>query len=219
MQEIFLAPELSATSRMDRIWIIGLACPSPVRLVPWRFRRTRQSACGRLSGLGGRLLDPDASGDHLPDPPALARREGPALHNLHHVAHAALLLLVVGHEPGGLLDKALVERVLDEPLDGDHDCLRHPVAGDHAHLYRSMASLLRHSYAPAFPAAARSSSRDRSLVLTRARSRRAARILCGFSTRPTASWQRRSNSRLVRSCSSRCNSSSGMSRNLLDFIC
>src|SRR5262245_2724121 len=88
MQEIFRAPELSATSRMDRIWIMARLSTSFARL-PGRPRSP--------AGLGG-LVHLHAAGDDPRDAPPLAGRQRPAFHDLDGVPDPALAPLVVRHE-------------------------------------------------------------------------------------------------------------------------
>src|SRR5262245_6849360 len=128
MQEIFLAPELSATSRIVRIWIIGR---SSLRL-------------------GGRAL---AALDDAAHAPALARGQRTRLHDLDGVADLAVVRLVVGHELRLPPDVPLVELVADDPVDPDDDRLVGLVRHDHAGLRRPPPDdLLRHD---AFPSRSR----------------------------------------------------------------
>src|SRR5262252_3958535 len=117
MHWAFFAPELSATSSIVLGWIMT---PFPSRL-----RR---------------------AGQHLADPPALVPRKGARLLDQHAVPDLARVGLVVGLEPLGPRDDALVARMAVHALDEDDARLRHLVAHDH-----SLASLL-HVSSPLTPA-------------------------------------------------------------------
>src|SRR6266850_4465443 len=102
MTAILRAPELSATSRIDRIWI--MAC----------------------------LLDLHRFSHDLFQRPTLAAAERTRLDDLDHVADLRRVLLVVDHElrraPLGLA----VHPVAHLPFDGDDATLLHPIADDDA---------------------------------------------------------------------------------------
>src|SRR6187200_2835486 len=109
MTAILRAPELSATSRIDRIWIMGFSCQSGAA---WRLDRLRLLHNARH------------------DPP-LAGRQRPGWHHGHLVAHAGVLL-VVRHEPRGQPELLAVEALAHLALDGDDHALGHLVADDPA---------------------------------------------------------------------------------------
>src|SRR5262245_39944193 len=102
MTAIFRAPELSATSRMERIWIIVTSSD---------FLR---------------LLD-----DARHDPP-LATAHRPALDDGHAVADGGVAGLVVGHELRRPALRLAVHVVPDLPLDSHDDGLLHLVADHNA---------------------------------------------------------------------------------------
>src|SRR5436309_2079375 len=123
MIAILRAPELSATSRIDRIWIM-----------------TASPGAGRSSFLPVPPLLPFPPSSHfrrLPhDPrerPALAPAERPRLHNRDGIARLRLVLLVVHHERRRAALRLAVQPVAHLPLDGDDDALLHLVADDDAH--------------------------------------------------------------------------------------
>src|SRR5438034_3165127 len=122
MIAILRAPELSATSRIDRIWIMT---GSP-----------RQRRSGTSSKPGGKNLGHLAyqtfpthqTSLHFRrlahDPrqrPALPAAERPALDNRHGVADLGFVLLVVHHEGRRAALGLAVEPVPHLPLDGDDD--------------------------------------------------------------------------------------------------
>src|SRR5438552_3907191 len=98
MMAILRAPELSATSRIDRIWIMAAS------------------------------LYLDRPPHHAFERPALPATERPRLDDGDHVADLRFALLVVDHElrrpPLGLA----VQAVPHLPLDRDDDALLHLVA-------------------------------------------------------------------------------------------
>src|SRR5262245_8791228 len=139
MQEIFFAPELSATSRMVRIWIMT--------------RSSLRLGCCALAAL-----------DDPPHPPALARRQRTGLHDLDRVPDLAVVGLVVGHELGLPPDVPLVELVPDDPVHAHDDRLVGLVRHDDPRLGRPPPDdVLRHD---AFPSRSRRtvSSRASSLL-------------------------------------------------------
>src|SRR4029450_8445676 len=90
MQEMRLAPELSATSRIVLIWIMAFLLP-PARL-PLPPRAAPPTPPARSP--------PPRPPPPPPPPPALAGGQRPRLHDLHDVARLAGVLLVVGQELG-----------------------------------------------------------------------------------------------------------------------
>src|SRR2546422_8378106 len=181
MQEILFAPELSATSRIVRIWIMSFSSrPS------WPRRRALRAWRRLIRSLFQDLLD------H----PALVPGQRARLLDAHPVADLALVLLVVGHEAGPRFQIFAVHPVHDQPPDLDHDRLVHGVA-DHEPFLLELATphgalalqLLRHYSLPA--------ARDDTpavfsciTVRTRASSLRSSRIFCGLSAWPVAFWKR-----------------------------
>src|SRR5436853_259667 len=115
MQRISFAPVLSATRSRDSCWITSLlpylshrvrpqllrratrgSCPGPGRQArslapigrPWRWSARPGPTVHGTRSLLGLLHD-------LDQPPPLGGRQGPGLHDLHAVAHARDVLLVV----------------------------------------------------------------------------------------------------------------------------
>src|SRR6185503_18152843 len=120
MHEIRLAPELSATSRMVRIWIIGpLLYLLYDLLVPPSDCIARRPAAPSPSLAGAGPLH-----DLLHDP-ALVPRQRPRLANRHAIPRPALPLLVVRHEPRAPAQVLVVERVHHQALHLDHHRLLH----------------------------------------------------------------------------------------------
>src|SRR5919199_1044296 len=198
MQRISFAPVLSATRSRDSCWITSLllclrasavvraragvphlthtttagaharAVHAPDgRPVPWRPARCGPTDHGTRCLLG--LLE------HLDQPPALARRQRPGLHDLPAVADARHVLLVVGLQLARAAQDLAVEAVLHAVLDLDDDGLLHLVA-DHealadlavatagqARAARGGAVGLGHA-PPSFGATDRPSSRSRMIV-------------------------------------------------------
>src|SRR6266850_8467205 len=117
MQEIRFAPELSATLRIVRIWIMASVSP----------RRPR--------GLLGRLLH------DLLEHPALVPRQRPRLLDPHAVPDLAGVALVVRHEAGPAPQVLAIHRIHHQALDLHDDRLVHLVAHDHALLLLTVASI------------------------------------------------------------------------------
>src|SRR6478609_3545086 len=141
-----LAPLLSATSRLDCIWIIvrpyslsilrsGVRVGDVFGLGLLR-RLLGGLLClflGRLRGLGlgrgndfrlGDLDGADLGGTNaVKDRPGLQLRDRGALFNAHDLAGAELVLPVVSVVLLRQLDDLAVQRVLHPPLDTDHDRL------------------------------------------------------------------------------------------------
>src|SRR3954447_6354103 len=155
MQRISFAPVLSATRSRDSCWITSLllclrasavvrartgvphlthtttagaharAVHAPDgRPVPWRSPRRGPTDHGTRCLL--RLLE------HLDQPPTLARRQRPGLHDLHAVADARDVVLVVGLQLARAAEDLAVEAVLHAVLDLDDDGLLPLVADDQA---------------------------------------------------------------------------------------
>src|SRR5689334_2680025 len=145
MQRISFAPVLSATRSRDSCWItsllpclrnvhVGTRQPGdpphgrtavgtrPGRPVPWKLGPRGPTVHGTRFLLG--LLE------HLDQPPALGGRQRAGLHDLHAVADARGVLLVVGLQLARAPDDLAVEAVLHAVLDLDDDRLLHLVA-DH----------------------------------------------------------------------------------------
>src|SRR5512139_1041779 len=104
MQQRLRAPELSATSSIDCIWIMA-----------------------------GYLLNADVLFQDLAHPPALVFRQRSGFDDQHLVADGTLVTLVVclaGHTP---LDIFFIGRVLDDVVHLDHHRLVHLVTDHHAH--------------------------------------------------------------------------------------
>src|SRR5947208_8592903 len=127
MQEILFAPELSATSRIVRIWIMSISSLFPRTGPPLP------------AGPGALLRRPLQD---LLDHPALVPGERARLLDAHPVADLALVLLVVGHEAGAPPQVLAVQRVHDQPLDLDNRGLVHLVA-DHDSFLLQPAALRR----------------------------------------------------------------------------
>src|SRR6185503_2637649 len=68
--------------------------------------------------------------DEIEEPPALLLAQGARLHEADHVAHLALVLLVVDLEPAPPADVLAVLRVLHQHLDRDDHRLLPGVAHD-----------------------------------------------------------------------------------------
>src|SRR5512134_1863695 len=103
MTAILRAPELSATSRMERIWIIRSSCPA--------------------AGLDrARLLQ------HARHDPPLAAAERTRRHEGDLVADLRLVLLVMRHEARGQAPLLPVQLVAHLALDRHHYALGHLVA-------------------------------------------------------------------------------------------
>src|SRR3954470_7679290 len=148
MQRISFAPVLSATRSRDSCWITSLLlclrASAVVRArtgVPHLTHTTTASAHARAV----RARRPTRCGptdhgtrcllrllDHLDQPPALARRQRPGLHDLHAVADARDIVLVVGLQLARAAEDLAVEAVLHAVLDLDDDGLLHLVADDQA---------------------------------------------------------------------------------------
>src|SRR5438046_4723266 len=101
MTAILRAPELSATSRIDRIWIMTV------------------------------LLDLDRLAHDAFQRPALAAAEWTGLDDLDSVADLRRVLFVVDHELRRTALGLSVQPVTHLPLDGDDAAFLHPVAHDH----------------------------------------------------------------------------------------
>src|SRR5688572_27238161 len=110
MAPTIFAPVLSATSRMDLIWIMALA----LHLGP-----------------GNRRVDRALLEDRDEAPP-LRLRERARLGDLDAVALLGVALLVVGVALGVLLEELAEARIADDALDLDDDGLVHLVADDAA---------------------------------------------------------------------------------------
>src|SRR5256885_9025669 len=178
MQEILFAPELSATSRIVRIWIMAISSCSPRAGPPL------------AAGPGALLRRPLQ--DFL-DHPALVPGERARLLDAHPVADLALVLLVVRHEAGAPLQVLAVKRVHHQPLDLDDRRLVHLVAG-HDPFFLEPAALrgvlpFQRLHHP-LPVAGDDSPAvfSRMTVRTRASSLRTKAILCGLSACPVAFW-------------------------------
>src|SRR5713101_9286397 len=109
------APELSATSRMVRIWIMA-----------------------RLALLA---LHPLGAGDDGSYRPALASTHGTGLRDYHPVSHPTLVLLVVGHEARRAFGVTTVSGIPDDPLHLHDDRLGHLVTDDDS--FQALASSSR----------------------------------------------------------------------------
>src|SRR6266850_2956634 len=209
MQEILFAPELSATSRYVRIWIMSIS--SRV------LGRRRPAAAGPRALLRRPLQD-------LLDHPALVPGERARLLDAHPVADLALVLLVVRHEAGSPPQVLAIQRIHHQPLDLDDGGLVHLVA-DHDPVLLEPAALrfslpfqeLHHS----LPVAGADSPAvfSRITVRTRASSLRTRAIFCGLSDCPVAFWNRSLKicSRSV--CSRVLSSATSFSRSWFAFTC
>src|SRR5262245_34451376 len=137
MIAILRAPELSATSRIDRIWIMTHAPRSSfsVRRVSF-VRRTSNQEPRTTSSLDFDRF-PHDPGERPPF--AAAHRAG--LDDSDHIAGLRFVLLVVDHElrraPLGLA----VQAVPHLPLDGHAAAPLHPVPHDHADFLRLFCHL------------------------------------------------------------------------------
>src|SRR5262245_24653776 len=109
MIAILRAPELSATSKIDRIWIISVS-PEPFLY----FRRLA---------------------DHLLQRPALATAHRPRFHNRDRIADLRLAFFVVHHELGRPPLGLAVQPVPHLPLHRDDDALLHLVTDDGADFF------------------------------------------------------------------------------------
>src|SRR5882672_9789175 len=109
MQEILLAPELSATSRIVRIWIMV------------------HSSAGCRRPATGRLLLVRALQNFV-DRPALVSRQRAALLDQDPVADLALALLIVRHETRTAPQVFVVQRMHHQTLHLDDHRLLHLVA-------------------------------------------------------------------------------------------
>src|SRR5262245_55192599 len=115
MTAILRAPELSATSRIERIWIMRSSCQ------------------GRRPKAEGRNPKPSYDFGFLHnacDDPALPAAQRPRGHERHAIADARFVLLVVGHEPRRQALLLAVDAVPDLALDGNDHALVHLVADD-----------------------------------------------------------------------------------------
>src|SRR3954462_9434202 len=111
--------------------------------------------------------------DDLDQAPPLGGRRRPGLHDLHPVADARDVLLVVGLQLVGATDDLAVQAVLHAVLDLDHDRLLHLVA-DHQALTDLAVTTTGQAGArrrlalahatPSFGATERPSSRSRMIV-------------------------------------------------------
>src|SRR4051794_28750356 len=155
MQRISFAPVLSATRSRDSCWITSLLlCLRTSAVVPARSRvrhpshaftftrrrpgRAHQVQALRPSGPRRRSArrGPTIYGtrwllgllEDLDQPPPLGGRQRPGLHDLHAVAGARDVLLVVGLQLARATDDLAVEAVLHAVLDLDDDGLLHLVA-------------------------------------------------------------------------------------------
>src|SRR5688572_14705475 len=118
MTEIFRAPELSATSNIERIWIMVL-------LRRWSPNESRPATHGPP-------LDLRRLGNHARHDPPLAPAERPRLGDHHRVPDFRLVALVMSDELRGLALALAVHLVAHLSLDRDHDGLLHLVADDGA---------------------------------------------------------------------------------------
>src|SRR5262245_42378726 len=200
MQSTFRAPLLSATSRTLSAWI--MTGPRPCACASLRSHRHFRPD----QRLPGPLL---ATEDRLHRPP-LVVRERPGLHDAHPVANPALVLLVVRLVAHALLQVLAVLAVADEPRHLDHHGLVHLVRHDDSVALlpppaRPLGARVAHGVPPR-------STRARSIVLTRARSRRVSRTFMGFGSCDVARRRRRWKSASTSSCSRACSSASLRSR-------
>src|SRR5262245_26563664 len=202
MIAILRAPELSATSRIDRIWIMTHAPRSSFSVRRASFVRRTSNQEPRTTS----SLDFDRFPHDPRERPPLAAAHRAGLDDGDHVAGLRFVLLVVDHElrraPLGLA----VQAVPHLPLDGYDAALLHRVAHDHADFLRLFCHRNTHGRdgrdrqdrrepPPAFPAPpAYPALFCRSTVLTLARSRRTVRSLSGFSSCPIDFWMRMRNS-------------------------
>ena len=74
------------------------------------------------------------AGQHLFNPPSLARTQRTRFDNAHAIADLAGSIFVVRQKFRGFPLNLLVERVLHQPVDGDRDSLLHRRAGYGANL-------------------------------------------------------------------------------------
>src|SRR5688572_13420310 len=108
-----LAPELSATSRLDCIWIID----------PFLLHFSRETPGDKLRlglGLDLDLLRRGLGVETLQHPPGLQLRDRPRLLDADGLAGLELVALVVGVILFRPFDDLAVERVLHPPLDLHH---------------------------------------------------------------------------------------------------
>src|SRR5512147_2963498 len=106
MQEILRAPELSATSRIVRIWIMA---------------RSPYSGLSRQDGV---VVGQDGFRHDLLDPPPLVLGQRARLDDANRIA-LGRALLVVGHEGLRALDGLAIDVVTDQSLDRHHHGLFH----------------------------------------------------------------------------------------------
>src|SRR3954469_11805054 len=148
MQRISFAPVLSATRSRDSCWITSLllclrSCSDGCRRRGVRLPTHARTAAGVRPGrpVRGRCAarwGPTPHGTRsllgllqaLDQPPPLGGRQRPGLHDLHAIADARDVVLVVRLQLARAPDDLAVEAVLHAVLDLDDDGLRHLVA-DH----------------------------------------------------------------------------------------
>src|SRR3954451_5176292 len=170
MQRISFAPVLSATRSRDSCWITSLllclrSCSDGCRRRGARLPTHARTAAGVRPGrpVRGRCAARWGPTDHgtrsllgllqdLDQPPPLGGRQRPGLHDLHAVADARDVVLVVRLQLARAANDLAVEAVLHAVLDLDDDGLVHLVA-DH----EALADL-------AVAAAGKAGTRGRGLV-------------------------------------------------------
>src|SRR4051812_36446560 len=160
MQRISFAPVLSATRSRDSCWITSNSqnlwrqpgrngepavrspsCGRTDRPKPSVRPKHGRPGCGAHARQSSRVLVPDAAPrgrlllgllDDRDEPPPLGGRRRPGLHDLHAVADAGDVLLVVRLQLARTADDLAVQAVLHAVLDLDDDGLLHLVADDEA---------------------------------------------------------------------------------------
>src|SRR6185369_14925050 len=127
---ILRAPELSATSRIDRIWIIGVL-PGLERL-EGRERLDGNSLPAAPAYPASRASYGDRLPNHPLQRPPLPAAERARFDDLDPVADLRGVLLVVHHERRRAALLLAIRLVPHLPFDGHHDALLHLVADDDA---------------------------------------------------------------------------------------
>lgn len=80
----------------------------------------------------------------LDEAPTLFLAQRPGLHDPHRVANACGILLVMGHELRGTVDKLPIDRMLNLAVDSDRDRLLHLIADDLADPFLPEISFVFH---------------------------------------------------------------------------
>src|SRR3954466_14486686 len=125
MIAILRAPELSATSKIDRIWIMTVSPRAGQAGEAGSAAPFRRSAQLHLRGLPHDLLER----------PALATTHRPRFNDRHGIADLRFALFIMHHELGRSPLGFAVKPVPPLPLDGDNDALLHLVADDGADFF------------------------------------------------------------------------------------